>query len=98
MKQIAQAFESFASLAMFAVVTLAIAGTTYQVFNPDGAMIQWVGRMWDANPTILILVGGIVLLTKRWLASAQSAGAADLLFYGAVMLGLYFGFNLLLAA
>jgi hypothetical protein len=98
MRQAAHLFESIFSFAVFTIVTLAVAGTTYQLFNPDGGLIMWLSRVWNANPTLLILLGGIVLLVKRWLSGVQGAHAADLLFYGAIMLGLYYGFNLLIAA
>lgn len=98
MRQATQFIESFFSFAVFAVVTLAVAGTTYQVFNPDGGLIQWISQVWNTNPTLLIVLGGFVLLVKRWLSGVQGAHAADFLLYGAVMLGLYYGFNLLIAA
>lgn len=98
MRQAAHLIESVFSFAVFAVITLAVAGTTYQLFNPEGGLVQWVSQVWDANPTLLILLGGITLLIKRWLSGVQGAQAADLLFYGAIMLGLYYGFNLLIAA
>lgn len=98
MRQATQLIESVFSFAVFAVITLAVAGTTYQLFNPEGGLVQWVSQVWDANPTLLILLGGITLLVKRWLSGVQGAQAADLLFYGAIMLGLYYGFNLLIAA
>lgn len=98
MRQTAHLIESVFSFAVFTVVTLAVAGTTYQLFNPDGGLVQWIARVWDANPAVLILLGGIVLLVKRRLSSVQGAQAADLLFYGAILLGLYYGFNLLTMA
>ncbi len=98
MRQATHLIESVFSFAVFAMITLAVAGTTYQMFNPDGGLIQWIFRIWDSNPTLLILLGGIILLVKRWLSGVQGAQAADLLFYGAIMLGLYYGFNLMIAA
>ncbi len=98
MRQAAHLFESIFSFAVFAVVTMAIAGTTYQLFNPDGGLIQWVSGVWRTNPTMLIMLGGVVLLIKRWLSGIQGSEAADFMFYGAILLGLYYGFNLLIAA
>jgi hypothetical protein len=89
---------SIFSFAVFAVITLAIAGTTYQLLNPDGGLINWISRVWEHNPTVLVTLGGITLLVKRWLSGLQGAQAADIMFYAAVVLGLYYGFNLLIAA
>lgn len=90
--------ESVFSLAVFAAITLAIASTTYQIINPDGGLFAWVSRIWDLNPTLLVMLGGVGLLVKNWLSGIQGAHAADFMFYAAVMLGLYYGFNLLIAA
>lgn len=90
--------ESIFSYAVFAVITLAIASTTYQLLNPDGGLINWISRAWEHNPTVLVTLGGIMLLVKRWLSGLQGTKAADIMFYAAVMLGLYYGFNLLIAA
>lgn len=98
MRQATQLIESFFSFAVFAVVALAVAGTTYQVFNPDGGLIQWIMHAWGTNPILLIALGGATVLVKRWLSGVQGAHAADMLFYGAIVLGLYYGFNLLNAA
>lgn len=98
MKQAAHFIESISSFALFLVITLAIAGTTYQVFNPNGGVIRWLTRVWDLNPTLLVMLGGSIVLFRNWLSGIQAARGADLLFYGAVMLGLYYGFNLLIAA
>ena len=98
MKQAVNLIESVFSFAMFATITLAIAGTTYQLFRPDGGLAQWLSGVWNTNPAVLILVGGITLLVKRWLGGAQGGPSANLPFYGAILLGLYYGFNLLLAA
>lgn len=98
MRQTVLLFETVFSFAVFAAITLAVAGTTYQLFNPDGGLIQWISQVWDTNPTLLILLGGIVLLVKRWLSGVHGAQGADLMLYGAIMLGLYYGFNLLIAA
>lgn len=97
MRHATQFLESFFSFAVFAVVTLAVVGTTYQMFNPDGGLIQWASQAWDTNPALLVVLGGIALLVKRWLSDVQGAHAADFLLYGAIMLGLYYGFNLLIA-
>lgn len=90
--------ESVFSLAVFAAITLAIASTTYQVINPDGGLFAWISRLWNLNPTLLIMLGGVTLLVKNWLSGVQGAHAADIMFYAAVVLGLYYGCNLLIAA
>jgi hypothetical protein len=97
MKQATYLIESIFSIAVFAVITLAIAGTTYQVFNPDSGLILWISKAWNTNPALLALLGGIGWLVKRWLSGVQGIQVADLLFYGTVMLGLYFGYTLLIA-
>ena len=84
------------SFIVFAAITLAIASTTYQALNPNGGMIGWIARTWEFNPALLVTLGGIVLLVHRWFSGVQGARAADMLFYAAVMLGLYYGFNLLI--
>jgi len=84
------------SFVVFTAITLAIASTTYQVLKPDGGLISWIVRTWEFNPALLVTLGGIVLLAHRWLSGVQGARAADTLFYAAVMLGLYCGFNLLI--
>jgi len=84
------------SFIVFAAITLAIASTTYQALNPNGGLISWIARTWEFNPALLVTLGGIALLAKRWLSGVQGARAADMLFYAAVMLGLYYGFNLLI--
>jgi hypothetical protein len=98
MKNAAREFiESVFGFAVFTVITLAIASTTYQIINPDGGLLVWLGRLWDSNPTLLVMLGGVTLLVKRWLSGVQGAQAADIMFYAAVLLGLYYGFNLLIA-
>ncbi len=97
MRQVSQVFESLLSFVVFVVVTMAIAGMTYQLFNPDGGISQWVTQVWDTNPTLLFALGSIAVFVKRWLSGVQGAQAADLLFYGAILLGFYYGFNLLIA-
>jgi hypothetical protein len=47
---------------------------------------------------VLVTLGGITLLVKRGLSGMQGSKAADIMFYAAVLLGLYYGFNLLIAA
>jgi hypothetical protein len=98
MKHAISFLESVFSFAVFAAITLAIAGTTYQAVNPGGGLTNWIFRVWEVNPTLVIMLGGITLLVKRWLSGLQGDQAADLMFYAAVMLGLYYGFNLLIAA
>jgi hypothetical protein len=99
MRRSARSFiESIFSFAVFALITLAIASTTYQLLNPDGGLVSWVSRVWEHNPTVLVTLGGITLLVKRWLSGFQGAQAANIMFYAALLLGLYYGFNLLIAA
>lgn len=98
MKQADSLFETIFSFAVFAVITLGVASTTYQVFNPDGGLVHWVLRVWDANPVLLIMIGGIMLLVKRWLDGTQDSRSSEMMFYGALLLGTYYGFNLLIAA
>jgi hypothetical protein len=45
----------------------------------------------------LVVLGGIALLVKRWLSGLQDRKTADMMFYGAVLLGLYYVFNWLIA-
>lgn len=89
--------ESVFSFAVFSAITLAIASTAYQILNPEGGLLAWLRRLWDSNPALLVMLGGVVLLVKNWLSGVQGAQAADILFYAAVILGLYYGFNLLIA-
>lgn len=86
------------SFAVFAAITLAIATTTYQLLNPDGGLVNWISRAWKLNPMSLVLLGGVALLVKRWLSRSQGRKTADMMFYAAVLLGLYYGFDLLIAA
>jgi hypothetical protein len=88
--------ESIFSFALFAAITLAVASIAYQALNPDGALFNWLRHIWDADPISLILIGGIGLFIKRWLDGVQGAQAADLMFFVVAMLGLYYGFNLLI--
>jgi hypothetical protein len=90
--------ESIFSFAVFAVITLAIASTTFQLLSPDGGLFNWISRVWEHNPAVLVTLGGITLLVKRWLSGFQGAQAANIMFYAALLLGLYYGFNLLIAA
>jgi len=98
MKHAANFLESVFSLAVFAAIALAVASTTYQLFNPEGGFMLWISQMWEINPVSVITMGGVVLLVKRWLSGVQGSGLADLMFYGAAILGLYYGFSLLMAA
>lgn len=88
--------ETIFSFAVFAVIMLAIGSTAYQVFNPNSGLIQWLSRVWELNPMLLIMLGGIALLVKRWLSGTQDTQGADLMFYSAILVGLYVGFSLLL--
>jgi hypothetical protein len=88
---------SFFSFAVFAAITLAIASTTYQILNPDSDLVSWILRAWKISPTLVIVLGGITYLVKRWLGGTKGSGAVDLVFYAAVIIGLYYGFNLLIA-
>lgn len=89
--------ETIFSLAVFAVIALAFASTTYQIFNPDGGLIQWLAQVWEVNPALLVLLGGSTLLVKFWLSGQQGARVADIMFYTALALGLYYGHGLLMA-
>lgn len=95
MKQAVNFIESVFSFAVFLAVTLAIASTTYQLLNPDGGIVNWIARAWEINPILVIVLGGITFWVKRWLSGAQGDRAVDLVFYAAVILGLCYGFNLL---
>ena len=97
-KAVIEVFQSIFSLAVFATVTLAIASTTYQLFSPNGGLLTWISRLWESNPTLLVMLGGILLLLKRWLSDRHGSQSTELLLYAAIMLGLYYGFNLLIAA
>lgn len=61
------------SFAVFLAIALAVASTTYQLFNPDGAVINWMLQLWNINPVLLIMLGGIVLLVLRWLSGVQTS-------------------------
>lgn len=89
--------ETIFSLAVFAVIALAFASTTYQIFNPDGGLMQWLTHVGEENPALLALLGGSALLVKLWLSRQQGARAADIMFYIAFVLGLYYGYGLLMA-
>jgi hypothetical protein len=91
--------EAIFSFAVFAAITLAVATTTYQLLNPDGGLINWISRAWELNPMSLVVLGGVALLVKRWLSgSSQGAKAANMMLYTTLLLGLYYGSNLLIAA
>jgi hypothetical protein len=49
------------------------------------------------NPMSLVVLGGIALLVKRWLSGSQGTKAANMMFYATLLLGIYYGFNLLIA-
>ncbi len=98
MRNFSQIIESIFSLFVFAIIALAIASTTYQVFNPDGGVMRWLIQTWQNNPAQLVVLSGIALLVKRWLSGVQGREAADLMFYGVLLLGLYYGYKLLFAA
>ncbi len=97
MRYASRFIESLFSLAVFLAITLAIAVTSYQLFNPDGGVAHWLSRTWNDDPALLVVCGGAIFLLKRWLGGAQGSKPADLMFYGAVMLGLYYGSGLLVA-
>ena len=95
-RSISDFFETVLNLAVFAVLLLAVAGSAYQVFKPDGGIIQWLST--ELSPTMLIVLGGLGLLLKAWLGGIQSARTSDLMFYAAILVGLYFGFRLLISS
>jgi hypothetical protein len=90
--------ESAFSFAVFTAITLAVATTTYQLLNPDGGLINWISRTWELNPMSLVVLGGVALLVKRWISGSQGTKTANMMFYGTLLLGLYYGSNLLIAA
>ena len=97
MKSAWNVVESMFSFVLFAAITLGIASATYQTFNPNGTLMNWVSHLWQINPALVLMLTGVAFLFKHWLAELQGTNAADILFYAAVLLGFYYGFNLLMA-
>jgi ABC-type amino acid transport system permease subunit len=95
MRYASRLFESIFSLAVFLAIALAIGVVSYQLFNPDGSVASWLFQIWRNDPVLLVLLGGVVFLLKRWFGSSQSSNAADLMFYGMVTIGFFYGFKLL---
>jgi len=84
------------SLFVFIAVSLAIGGTAYQIFTPEGAIFQWVAKLWQINPLLPLLLGLAFWVIKHWLESTErSAQFADMTVYLAVLVGMYFGLNML---
>ncbi len=81
--------ESMFSVAVFAAIVLAIASTAYQIFNPDGGLVDWIGREWQHQPLALLVLAGLGMLIKVWLSGMQSARLADTLYYGSLLLGIF---------
>ena len=78
------------SLLLFVVAALGVAGFSYQLFAPNGQLKLWIAEVWDFNPLLLIVLGGVFLLIKHWLESINPGRKlADALIVGALMSGLY---------
>lgn len=92
-----QFLETVFSVLAFAVIALAIATTAVHIFNPEGGLISWVGQEWDHHPVMLALLGVVLMVVKFWLQSMQSARAANLLFYGALLLGTFYAVRMFMA-
>lgn len=89
-----QFLETAFSVLAIAAITLAIATTAFHLFNPDDGLISRMNHEWNLHPIMLALLGGSVFVMKFWLQGVQSARIANLMFYGALVLGLYYGFKL----
>ncbi len=89
--------ESLFSFAVFTAITIAVGSVAYQILNPDGILINWVMYIWNFNPSALLLMIGATILVKNWLNGTQGQPFADLLFYGAVLVGTYYGVDLFIA-
>lgn len=86
--------DSVFSVAVFAAIVLAIASTAYQIFNPDGGLLQWIGREWQNHPLTLLLLAGLGMLVKVWLSGMQSGRIADGLYYGTLLVGVFCGYRI----
>ena len=87
------------SLFVFVAISMAFGGVAYQFFSPDGALFQWISGIGHEDPLLLLLAGGVLVVAKRWLEGYErSATVADAMVYLAVLLGIYFGITLVLAA
>jgi len=92
-----QLLETVFSVLAFAAIALAITTTAVHIFNPDGGLITWVGHEWDHHPVMLGLLALAAFLVKFWLQGMQSARLANLLFYGALLLGMFYAVRLFMA-
>jgi hypothetical protein len=91
-----QLFETlFSAIAFFAIV-IAIATTAIQVFNPENGLIVWLADEWNVHPVYLALLGGVAFLMRFWLQGLQGERLGNVMFYGAVALGMCEGVKLLL--
>jgi hypothetical protein len=88
-----------ASMFVIVAISLALGGVAYQFFSPDGALFLWVSSIGHEDPLLLLLVGGVLVIAKRWMEGYErSATVADAMVYLAVLFGIYFGITLVLAA
>jgi hypothetical protein len=88
-----------ASLFVFITVCLAIGGIAYQLFAADGQLFLLGKHLWETHPLQLVMLGACAILIKRWLDGLErSAKIADAMIYLAVLVGMFFGYNLLAAS
>jgi hypothetical protein len=92
-----QLFETIFSVTVFLAIVIAIVTAAVQVFNPENGVIVWLTQEWNVHPVFLALLGGVVFFMRFWLHGIQSERVGNLMFYGAVALGLCEGVKLMLA-
>lgn len=92
-----QLFETLLSVTAFLAIGLAITTTAMQVFNPEDGVIIWLTGEWNVHPVFLAMLGGAIFFMRFWLHGMQSERIGNLMFYGAVGLGLCEGVKLMMA-
>lgn len=89
--------STLASLVVFSVIMLGIAGISYQLFSSDGWVLQWLKSLLEFHPMLIIVLGGACLLVKHWMESLNpGTRLADLMLYIAGMAGLYTLFEVII--
>lgn len=99
MKHLIYDFTKLAtSLLVFVVISMALGGLSYQFFASDGSLFLWIKHVGSENPLLLLVLGGMLTMVKRWMEGYErNAIIADIMFYLAILLGIYFVFNYMLA-
>lgn len=84
----------------FCLMILGVGGVMFKILMPEGWLETWLHDIWKIRPgyALVTLCAALVafLLAKRWIDGfSVKTSLGDMIMYGWMLLGLFFGVRLL---